>query len=233
MRQIFVDSRDRTSGTSTNFSVTLPQTLSLEGGHQGRVDDFRLPMCVPTIYEDHRSIVVVMGAQTYEVFLNTGQYSTGEALANEIRVRLAAAVPGSWSTQYNAAEMALGVQCSNPFTFVGGTFMKRLLERPFTVSGDGKGYNFPYVPLQGLDLVYLCCSNFGHMDNVGPKGASDCLCAIPITVPYGAVQTYSMSSSVFFDIPAITTQQLSFQVRDRDYNILKIVPNISFTLAID
>ncbi len=233
MRQIFVDSRDRTSGTSTDFSITLPQTLALESGHQGRIDDFRLPMCIPTVYNNHRSIIVSMGSQIYEVLLNTGQYATGEALANEIRVRLAAVVPGSWTSQYNVAETALGIQCSNPFTFVGGTFMKRLLERPYTVSGDSRGYNFPYVPLQGLDLVYLCSPNFSHMDSVGPKNASDCLCSIPITVPYGSVQDYSMSSSVFFDIPAITTQQLSFQLRDRDYNILEIVPTISFTLTID
>jgi hypothetical protein len=90
-----------------------------------------------------------------------------------------------------------------------------------------------YVPLQGLDIAYLCCQNFSHLDNVGPKHSSDVFCAIPITVPYGAVQHYSMSTSVFFDIPAITTQQLSFQLRDRDFNIVNSVANISFTLTID
>ena len=71
------------------------------------------------------------------------------------------------------------------------------------------------------------------MDSVGPKGASDCLCSIPLTVNYGAVQTYSMSNEVWFDIPALLTQQLSFQLRDRDYNIVNSVANISFTLTID
>jgi hypothetical protein len=42
-----------------------------------------------------------------------------------------------------------------------------------------------------------------------------------------------MSSSVFFDLPAITTQQLTFELRDRDYKILHLIPNISFTLTID
>ncbi len=131
MRQIFVDSRDRTSGTSTDFSITLPQTLALESGHQGRIDDFRLPMCIPTVYEDHRSLVVSVGSQDYTVFLNIGQYATGKALANEIRVQLAAVVPGSWSAQYSVANnTALFIQCSNPWTLVGGTFGKQMLERP-------------------------------------------------------------------------------------------------------
>jgi hypothetical protein len=68
---------------------------------------------------------------------------------------------------------------------------------------------------------------------VGPKHSSDVLCAIPITVGYGAVQHYSMSNSVYFDIPALTLQQLSFQLRDRDFNIVNSVANISFTLTID
>jgi hypothetical protein len=82
-------------------------------------------------------------------------------------------------------------------------------------------------------MAYLCCRNFSHADNVGPKHSSDVLCAIPITVPFGAVQVFSMSSSVFFDIPAVTTQHLSFQLRDRDWNIVNSVANISFTLTID
>ena len=98
---------------------------------------------------------------------------------------------------------------------------------------DGSTYKFLYVPLQGLDICYLCCSQFSHADNVGPKHASDVLCAIPFTVPYGSVQTYSMSTSVFFDIPALTTQQLSWQLRDRDLNIVNSAANISFTLTID
>ena len=121
--------------------------------------------------------------------------------------------------------------CTNPFSFTGGTYMSKLLSRPYVQTSNT--YTFSYVPLAAADVLYLCCTNFTHMDSVGPKGASDCLCSIPITAAYGSVQDYSMSSVVWFDIPALTTQQLSFQLRDRDYNILSIVPNISFTLTID
>ena len=63
MRQIFVDSRDRSSGTSTNFSMALPQTLSLQSGHQGRIDDLRLPNAIPTISDGNNWIEVRMGGQ--------------------------------------------------------------------------------------------------------------------------------------------------------------------------
>ena len=238
MRQIFVDSRDKVAGgTSTNFSIVLPQTLALESGHQGRIDDFRLPMTMPTVYHGNSGIYLTIGSTPYEKFIPEGQYNSLPELGNAIRALLQSTT-GSWTVTTDVRNLSMAISCSDPstgagipFQFTGGSYMKRLLERAHDYNGSG--YNFYYVPLAGLDVCYLCCSNFSNMDSVGPKGASDCLCSIPITAPYGAVQDYSMSTSVFFDIPALTTQQLSFQLRDRDYNILNIVPNISFILTID
>ena len=231
MRQIFVDSRDRTSGTSCDFSIMLPQTLALSGGHQGRIDDLRIPVTVPTISTGNNLIWTRMGAQDYESTIPTGQYESGAALAQAIQQALSN-VPGAWTVVYDPRNLTLGFACSNGYSFIGGNWMEKLLARPHHYNGSS-GYLFSYVPLQGLDVCYLCCPQFSHLDSVGPKGASDCLCSVPITAGFGSVQAYSMSSSVFFDLPAITTQQLTFQLRDRDYKILSLVPNISFTLTID
>ena len=231
MRQIFVDSRDRSSGSSTDFSMLLPQTLALESGHQGRIDDFRLPNAIPTISVANNGINLIMGTTPYGLTLQNGQVNSGADLANVIRQQLVRTT-GSWNVTYDASQMTLEITCSNDFAFTGGTFMQQLLNRPY-YRADSKSYLFLYVPLTGLDMCYLCCQNFSHADNVGPKHSSDVICSIPITAPYGATQHYSMSSSVFFDIPALTTQTLSFQLRDRDFNIVNSVANISFTLTID
>ena len=235
MRQIFVDTRDKVpGGTNSNFSILLPQTLSLGPGHQGRIDDFRLPMSIPTIHDGNNSIVVTMqGGAVHTVLLNKGQYANGLALANEIQARLRAGPPGEWIAKYYESSMMLQIyNNTNGFQFTGGSFMSSLLSRQYAYTG-GNTYEFPFVTIQGLDMCYLCCSQFSNLDSVGPKGASDTLCAIPITVGFGSVAHYSMSSSVFFDIPQITTQQLSFQLRDRDYNVLNTVAGMSFTLTID
>jgi hypothetical protein len=42
-----------------------------------------------------------------------------------------------------------------------------------------------------------------------------------------------MPYSSWFEVPAMTTQHLEFQLRDRYYDVLRIVPNISFVLSID
>ena len=238
MRQIFVDSRDRSSGTSTDFQMALPQTLSLSSGHQGRIDDLRLPNAMPTISDSNGWIDVLQNGIYYYLRLDNGQCYTGAELADRIRkvlqggAGIGQGVPGSWTVSYNDRMMDLSIVSNNDFEITGGSFGTQLLNRPFTRYSN-KEYLFRYVPLQGLDMCYLCCPNFSHADNVGPKHSSDVLCAIPITVGYGSVQHYSMSNSVYFDIPAVTLQQLSFQLRDRDYNIVNSIANISFTLTID
>ena len=231
MRQIFVDSRDRSSGTSSDFSMALPQTLSLPSGSQGRIDDLRLPNAIPTISDANNKIEVLMNGTYSQRTMQNGNCNQGSDLAQKINSALVT-ISGGWYVGYDTTTLAVTITCSNDFTFTGGTFMQQLLNRPY-VRPDNRSYIFQYVPLQGLDICYLCCPNFSHADNVGPKHASDVLCAIPITVGYGAVQHYSMSNSVFIDLPAVTTQQLSFQLRDRDYNIVNSYANISFTLTID
>ena len=54
-----------------------------------------------------------------------------------------------------------------------------------------------------------------------------------VTTPFGSVLQADMSINTWFDIPGLTTQQLSFQLRNRSYGVLSIVPNISLVLTID
>ena len=228
MRQIFVDSRDRVSGTSSDFTIQLPSTLVLQG-NQARIDDLRIPMTIPTINSTNNTIQVLMGSSSYTVTIATSQYD-GTGLASAVQAALSS-IPGSWTASYNSNLISMSISCSNPFTFTGGTFMSQLLQRPYTQTGNS--YNFSYVPVAGADVLYLCSPNFTTLDTVGPQGSHDTLCSIPITCQYGSVMSFSMSSVVFFECPSLTTQTLSFQLRDRSYNILHQVPNISFVLTID
>ena len=232
MRQIFVDSRDRVAGSTTDFTIQLPETLVIEGGaHKGRCDNLRIPLTVPTITTGiNDTIVVQLGAQRYTVTLPQGQVD-GPTLASNIQGRLQATAPGSWTVSYDTANIAMSLSCSNPFTIVGGTFAAQLTSRPYTQTSNS--YRFSYVPVQGIDVMYLSSPNFTTLDTVGPSGAHDTLMCAVVTEPYGSVQDFGMPTDAWFDIPAMTTQTLSFQLRDRNYNVLTIVPNISFVLLID
>jgi hypothetical protein len=210
--------------------MALPQTLSLESGHQGRIDDLRLPNAIPTISAVNSKIEVLANGNYSYLTMQNGQCNSGSELADRIR-NVLVTVAGGWYVNYDASMMELTITSNEEFT-LGGSFGQQLLNRPYT-RPNPRHYTFGYVTVQGLDVCYLCCPDFSHADNVGPKHSSDVICAIPITAGFGSVQHYSMSNSVYFDILAVTLQQLSFQLRDRDYNIVNSVAGVSFTLTID
>ncbi len=89
MRCLFIDSRDKVAGGSnTAFTIQLPTTLVLEKGTQFRIDNLRIPMCIPLIQQgvNHRLYVKVesSGAQYFYASLPQGSYS-GVELAQLIQ----------------------------------------------------------------------------------------------------------------------------------------------------
>ena len=231
MRQIFVDSRDRVSGTTSDFTIQLPSTLVIPSGlHKLRVDNLRLPVCVPTIRAGvNDTLTVLLGAQSYTVTIPQSDY-TGAGLAAAIQGLLQTAAPGTWTVVYDTGNIAMSIGCTNNFTITGGTYWTQLKSRPYVQTANK--YSFTYVSVVGLDMFYLCSPNFATLDTVGPRGSSDALMCAIVNQPYGSVLDVSMPWNSYIDIPAMTTQTLSFQLRDRDYNILDIVPNCSFVLLI-
>ena len=236
MRQIFVDSRDRVSGTSCDFTIQLPQTLVLEGNtHKGRIDHLRVPLTVPTIQTGlNDTLRVQIGSAVYTVTLPQQNFD-GPGLAAQIQSLLAGAAPGSWSCSYNTNTIAMSLSCSNPFSIPAGnpgTYGAYLLGRSYVKTSNS--YVFQNVFVYGIDVMYLGCSNFQNLDTIGPQGSHDTLMSVNVTLPFGAVETQDMPWNSYFDLPSMTTQQLSFSLRDRNYNVLSaLVPNISFILLID
>ena len=232
MKQVFVDSRDRVSGTTTDFTIQLPQTLTLEGGrHRGRIDNLRIPVVVPTIQAGvNDTLQVRIGAQTYTVTIPQANYD-GPGLAAILSSLLLSAAPGSWTVTYDTANIAMSISCTNPFTIAGGTYAAQLLSRPYTQTSNS--YACTYVSVQGIDVMYLCSQQFATMDTIGPQGAHDTLMNAVVTTPVGSALQADMPAYTWFDIPALTTQQLLFQLRNRSYGVLSVVPNISFVLTID
>ena len=232
MRQCFIDSRDRVAGSTTDFTIQLPETLVIgETGHRARIDNLRIPLAIPTIQTGlNDTFQVQLGAQVYTITLPQGNVD-GPTLASSLQGLLQAMAPGSWSVVYDTSNIAMSVSCSNNFTIVGGTFAAQIMARPYTQTADK--YSFTYVSVLGIDIMYLSSSNFSNLDTIGPGGAHDTLMCAVVTSTFGTVLDVGMPQDAWFDVPMMTTQQLSFTLRDRNYNVLSIVPNISFVMLID
>ena len=232
MRQCFIDSRDRVAGSTTDFTIQLPETLVIgETGHRARIDNLRIPLAIPTIQTGiNDTFQVQLGAQVYTITLPQGNVD-GPTLASSLQGLLQAMAPGSWSVVYDTSNIAMSVSCSNNFTIVGGTFAAQIMARPYTQTANK--YSFTYVSVLGIDIMYLSSSNFSNLDTIGPGGAHDTLMCAVVTSTFGTVLDVGMPQDAWFDVPMMTTQQLSFTLRDRNYNVLSIVPNISFVMLID
>ena len=97
MRMLFVDSRDRVSGTTTDFSIQLPERLHVEGTRRGRIDNLRIPLVIPTIRTGvNDTLQVPVGSTNYTVTIPQAQYD-GPGIATVLQGLLFAAAPGSWS----------------------------------------------------------------------------------------------------------------------------------------
>jgi hypothetical protein len=158
---------------------------------------------------------------------------TGPKLATELQSRLNGAAPGSWTVAYDSSMISMATLCTNDFTIVGGTYAAQLMSRTYT-RANSKSYLFSYVPVTGIDEVFLCCKQFASQNIEGPGGAHDSILACVITAPFGSVQQFDMPPDVWHECPSASFQQLSFQLRDRNFQILSdYVPNVSFLLTID
>ena len=231
MRTLFVDSRDRVSGTTTDFSIQVPETLHVDGIHRGRIDNLRIPLVIPTIRTGvNDTLQVKVGSTFYTVTLPQANYD-GPGISNALQGLLFAAAPGSWTVTYDTSNISMKISCSNNCTIEGGTYAAQLMSLPYTSTANS--YSFTFVSMLGIDIMYLSSGKFNNLDIIGPGGAHDTLACAVVTEPFGAVLNVSMPQATYFNVPPMTTQQLDFQLRDRSYNILTIVPNISFVLTID
>jgi hypothetical protein len=164
------------------------------------------------------------------VTIPQAQYD-GPGIATVLQGLLFAAAPGSWTVTYDTSNIAMKISCTNAFTIVGGTYAAQIMSRPYTSTTNS--YSFTFVSMLGIDIMYLSSGKFNNLDVIGPQGAHDTLCAAVVDEPFGAVLNVSMPYDTWFNVPPMTTQQLDFQLRDRSYNVLTMVPNISFVMTID
>ena len=78
-------SRDRVSGTSTDFSIQLPETLAMTGTHRMRIDSLRVPLVFPTIQTGkNNALIVSTGGGTYTATIAQGNFA-GLHLASAVQ----------------------------------------------------------------------------------------------------------------------------------------------------
>jgi len=244
MRCLYVDSRDRVTGTTSNFQIQLREALVASQANMFRVDALRIPLVIPLVRTGYNDDIVfaLTGAPKNTCILVGGNYS-GTDLAAHIQSRLTSQFPSkTWTATYSNSTAALTITCSDTnfkilndaecaaLSVVTPTFASFLFQNTFTqVAGTTK---FSYCPVIAIDTFYLTSQKLACQDTFGPGGATDTIMMAPVTSDFASVLSVDMPVNTWLPMPAITTSLLDFQIRDRYYNVISEIPNISFVLTL-
>ena len=247
MRQLFIDARDRVQGSSTDFLIQLRETLTTTAGvNFFRIDELRVPLVIPLIQAGiNDTFWFSLGGVTKFVTLTSGNYS-GTELASLTKTALDNKDPEvTWTVTYNNHLASLAIYCSDQ-TFLAltdaavvaaghslPTFATALFKNAYSYStGGGRTITWSYCSMVAVDMMYLSSNKLASQDTFGPSGATDTLCSAATIGDFASVLNSSMSPEVWLGMPTLTTSTLDFQLRDRSYNVLQNLPNISFVMTI-
>jgi len=269
MRQLFVDSRDRISGSPQSFCIQLRETLTLSQGNSYRIDNIRIPLVIPRIQTGVNDVIYFTstsaGAGVKSVTLIQGTYS-GTDLAAMIHQCFHDQHPEGpnpevtdtiWAASYSNTTAGMSIVCLVEVTFKlltddeltkagvspARSFCSTLFKDangtvpthstvPAGQLGGGISWDFSFVSMVAVDLVYIASSKPSTNDSFGPQGSCDTLAALVINNDFASVLSQSMPTGVWLPCPSISAQQLDFQVRDRSYALLTSLPNWSMTVTI-
>jgi hypothetical protein len=246
MRQLIIDSRDRVTGSTTDFTIQLRETLTTTAANSYRIDNLRIPLVIPLIQRGVNDVLwFYLGGVVRHVTLTYGNYS-GVDLATEIQYQLSTTFsPVTWSVKYNNATAALSIASSDAtfsvmtdaqVTAAGyslPTFASALFKNAYTVDTFlGSRITWSFCSMIAVDMMYLSSNKLASQDTFGPSGATDTIMAAVTEGDFASVLNSSMPQQVWLNTPAMTTSTLDFQLRARDYSVLQNLPNISFVLTI-
>ena len=245
MRQLFIDSRDRIpGGTSTNFQIQLREQLVTTADNSFRLDNLRVPLVIPLIQAGYNDkLYFTLAGVVKTATLAQGNYS-GAELATLVQAAMAG-FGVTITVTYSYSNASMSIVCSDATfrvltdaeaTAAGKalpTFATALMQNAFAYTAvGGTTLRFSYVSVQAEDMFYLTSTKLASQDTFGPNGSTNALmCGVP-NGDFASVLLQSMPAEVFLTCPTMTTSLLDFQLRDRDYNILSSLPNISFVLTI-
>jgi hypothetical protein len=232
-RKLYIDSRYRSSGSHSDFTFQLAQSIEVPTGTVAIIDTVSVPNVFQTIDATRNKLYVDIFEQPDKVVtLTTGMYN-GVTLAAELQAQLNAMGHGSYTVVFNSATGQLSILA----TGVGyATFSERSVSRPFDclevigalegqiLLADGVEVTLPHhVDIAGTRVLYLCSSNLGHYSALGPRGESDILRAVYVDASNGSMNVDRLANPFeFIECAGQQLQSLRFTLRDGNGSVVDL-----------
>jgi hypothetical protein len=231
-RKIYVDSRFKSSGSHSDFTFQLAQSVEIPQGWVALINDVQIPNVFLTI-EDSRSKLyfrLFFPDNTQDVrtiTLTPGMYNSF-SLAIELQAQLNALGVGEFSVVYdpNNGHFIIALVSASVSVF---RFLGRASDRPHDalevigadlVSGhamfSGETLTLPgHVNVSPTRVLYLTSSNLGQYNSLGPRGERDILRAIYLDQPFGTYISSQLTTPFEqIDVSGQQLQSLRFKLVD-------------------
>jgi hypothetical protein len=249
METIFIDSRNRTSGSASDFSIHLRETLNLTGARM-RIDKLAFVNSFWTVTIENRYLYFKTTDPTSPLVSYT--LSPGAYTAPELVLHMSSITGRPWS--YNSREGSMTVVCSDDTHTLAtddelAAITNWIVTPPGTSPSNPKSFNeqlghtttastatiyFPWVSMAQYDVLYLRSSKLTARGTHGPRGEHETLCMIPITQPFGRLVEGGYPQDCWMHLGDISTRNLDFQlVNHKGIPVTLLQGSISFQITFD
>ncbi len=242
-KTLYVDSRTRIRGSHADFSVSLPEGITLRGARLF-VDAIRTTDTFPTVSDRNRYVYFLNGTGGLSVYALTPGAYTGASFAAELAARSGRSCTyssGSNSIQLGYAAGTRVVWTDEELsTFPASAFPSGATPQdPKSINdilgGDavvaGSSITFPFVTMAPLQDLYLTSHQLMVHDSFMPRGQRYALAKLSLPGGYGTTVQGSSPSDCWYNLGEhLTLKEVDFQVRDYRGAIVPLLAPISFQL---
>ena len=247
-KTLYVDSRTRIRGSHADFSISLPEAITLRGARL-YVDAIRTTDTFPTVSDRNRYVYFLNGTGGLSAYsLAPGAY-TGATFAAELAAksgRSCTYFPGSNSIRLGYAEGTRLVWRDEELaSFLASAFpfgatphdpksINDILGGDAVVAQDGASITFPFVTTAPLQDVYLTSHQLMVHDSFMPRGQRYALAKLSLPGGYGTTIQGASPGDCWYNLGEhLTLKEVDFQVRDYRGAIVPMLAPISFQLIFE
>ena len=242
-KTLYVDSRTKIKGHHADFSISLPEQMTLRGARLF-VDAIRTTDTFPTVSSRNRYVYFLNGSGGLNAYALTPGAYTGTTFAAELAAKSGRSCtyqPSSNSIQLGYAEGTRVVWKDEELSgFVASSFpfgatshdpksINDILGGDAVVSGDGTTITFPFVTMAPLQDLYLTSHQLMVHESFMPKGQRYALAKLALPGGFGTTVQGTSPSDCWYDLGEhLTLKEIDFQLRDYRGMIVPLLAPISF-----
>jgi len=231
-RKLYIDSRYRSSGSHSDFTFQLAQSIEMPHGWVALIDNIQIPNVFLTCDGSRNKLYLKLffpdlTEQDRTITLTPGMFN-GITLAIELQSQLNALGVGDFSVVYDTAtgQFSIGLVNASVSVF---RFLGRATNLPHDAlevigadltSGHAifsrETLTLPgHVDVAGTRVLYLTSSNLGQYNSLGPRGESDILRAIYLDQPFGSYISDRLTNPFeHIEVGGQQLQSLRFRLTD-------------------